>query len=109
MMRGVLLPAPNKLPHELFLKLPMKTSLLTFHARIDRAACFRAGAAILAVVLAFWLAIFFNAKSRATPVQPLAATNPAITGITPLAVATLLANSVMRMTSAVTAAAIISG
>lgn len=78
MMRGALLPAPNKLPHELFLKLPMKTSLLTFHARIDRAACFRAGAAILAVVLAFWLTIFFNAKSRATPVPSLAATNPAI-------------------------------
>ena len=40
---------------------------------------------------------------------PVAATNPATTGITPLAVATLLANSVINITSAVTAEAMISG
>lgn len=78
MMRRVILPAPNKLPHELFLKFPMKTSFLTFHARIDRAVCLHVGAAILAVVLAFWLALSFTGNSRATSVPPLAATNPAI-------------------------------
>ena len=40
---------------------------------------------------------------------PVAATSPATTGMTPLAVATLLANSVIKMTSAVIATAMISG
>jgi uncharacterized repeat protein (TIGR01451 family) len=72
------LPTPNKLPHELFLKFPMKTSPLTLHVRIHRAVCLRAGAAILAVVLAFWLANSFTGNSRATPFEPASATNPKI-------------------------------
>lgn len=56
----------------------MKTSLLTLRGRIDRVACFRVGAMILAVVLAFWLAISFNGKSRATPFQLPNTTNPEV-------------------------------